>query len=580
MTLSGGNQGHPRWSRAPTPSTVVPMTDQWNYRAGVAGPAADGGRRTDGRSRNDRWIRRPRRSTGDRKIAGVAGGLGRAFGIDPVLIRVAFVVLTIFGGFGGLLYVLGWLLLPADGDEVSAAEALLGRGRSSVPSALAVGLGLVAVISLFSMFSWGLPFLPLAVGGIIMLTIMRRRRRVGGYGRPGDRGHHHGPRGHFSRADWPTRDDDESGDGATDWPHRSWHEQVQDWAEDTRQAARGGRGPWAGVGPRSAGRNSWSGRGPWAGCASHQSTGARGWGGSSNPPTGTSPFERPAFWEQPEAGSDAAGTRPGSAAPGAGVNMTKRRTDEDEHRMSPSDQVPRTTPPAWDPLGVAPFAWDLPEPTPLVQPSAAVRGRAEGVLARVTLGITLLVGSLTAAGVFAGWWTLTWAQVSGIALAVLAVGLLISALRGRGYSLIGPGVFLSLVTMALAVTGVSGTTGYGATTFHPHSFTELQDTYSANAGELTLDLSALPLGKDDKTVDAQLKAGRALVLVPPGMNVIAHCGAKLGHTQCLADSTDGVQTSSHGVQTSSPGAPGNTGKSGTLTVNVQVNVGVAEVRER
>ena len=78
----------------------------------------------------------------------MAGGIGRAFGVDPVLIRVAFVVLTIFGGFGLLLYVLGWLLLPADGDEVSPAESLLGRGRSSTPPVLAVGLAIVAVISI------------------------------------------------------------------------------------------------------------------------------------------------------------------------------------------------------------------------------------------------------------------------------------------------------------------------------------------------------------------------------------------------------------------------------------------------
>jgi phage shock protein PspC (stress-responsive transcriptional regulator) len=132
------------------------MTDQWNSSSGVHdAPTPD----ADSRGRNrgvggDRW-RRPRRSDGDRKIAGVAGGLGRALGVDPILFRVAFVVLTIFGGFGGLLYVLGWLLLPADGDEVSAAEALLGRGRSSVPPALAVGLGVVAVLSAFSILSWG-----------------------------------------------------------------------------------------------------------------------------------------------------------------------------------------------------------------------------------------------------------------------------------------------------------------------------------------------------------------------------------------------------------------------------------------
>jgi phage shock protein PspC (stress-responsive transcriptional regulator) len=77
----------------------------------TAGPGAPSG---------DWWNRRPYRSTNDRKIAGVAGGLGRAFGVDPVLIRVGFVIATIFGGFGLLLYVLGWLLLPADGIAMAS----------------------------------------------------------------------------------------------------------------------------------------------------------------------------------------------------------------------------------------------------------------------------------------------------------------------------------------------------------------------------------------------------------------------------------------------------------------------------
>ena len=49
----------------------------------------------------------------DRKIAGVCGGLGELCGVDPVFFRVAFVVLAFCGGFGLLLYVLLWLLLPS-----------------------------------------------------------------------------------------------------------------------------------------------------------------------------------------------------------------------------------------------------------------------------------------------------------------------------------------------------------------------------------------------------------------------------------------------------------------------------------
>ena len=47
-----------------------------------------------------RDVNRLRRSTTDRYIAGVAGGLGRHFDIDPTVIRVLLAVLTFFGGAG------------------------------------------------------------------------------------------------------------------------------------------------------------------------------------------------------------------------------------------------------------------------------------------------------------------------------------------------------------------------------------------------------------------------------------------------------------------------------------------------
>jgi phage shock protein PspC (stress-responsive transcriptional regulator) len=60
-----------------------------------------------------------RRSLSDRKIAGVAGGLGRYFNIDPLIFRVVLVTLAVFGGSGLLLYAIGWLLVPEDGVNES-----------------------------------------------------------------------------------------------------------------------------------------------------------------------------------------------------------------------------------------------------------------------------------------------------------------------------------------------------------------------------------------------------------------------------------------------------------------------------
>src|SRR6478672_8802339 len=56
-----------------------------------------------------------RRSVTDRKIAGVAGGLGRHLNIDPTVLRVLFVVLCFFGGAGFVAYGVAWLLVPEEG---------------------------------------------------------------------------------------------------------------------------------------------------------------------------------------------------------------------------------------------------------------------------------------------------------------------------------------------------------------------------------------------------------------------------------------------------------------------------------
>src|SRR4051794_34454959 len=61
-----------------------------------------------------------------RWFAGVASGLGRRWGIDPLLIRGAFVILAIFGGIGLLLYGLGWLFLPHPDGRIHAQEVLRG----------------------------------------------------------------------------------------------------------------------------------------------------------------------------------------------------------------------------------------------------------------------------------------------------------------------------------------------------------------------------------------------------------------------------------------------------------------------
>lgn len=83
-----------------------------------------------------------RRSRDDRVIAGVCGGLGRYFGIDAVILRIAFVVLLLAGGTGLLLYIVGWIAIPEErpGEAVAAAPQGEHERRAG---AEVIGIGLV-----------------------------------------------------------------------------------------------------------------------------------------------------------------------------------------------------------------------------------------------------------------------------------------------------------------------------------------------------------------------------------------------------------------------------------------------------
>lgn len=63
------------------------------------------------------------RTTSDRVIGGVAGGLARYFQIDPTFVRVAFVMLAFFNGLGLLIYLLMWLAVPAENAPELTGEA-------------------------------------------------------------------------------------------------------------------------------------------------------------------------------------------------------------------------------------------------------------------------------------------------------------------------------------------------------------------------------------------------------------------------------------------------------------------------
>ncbi|WP_183096090.1 PspC domain-containing protein [Nocardioides stalactiti] len=136
---------------------------------GAAEPVSSGPRVTREEAKD---LGRIRRSLSDRKIAGVAGGIARHFDIDPLLVRVALVLLVFFGGGGILAYVAGWLLIPEDGSD----EATIRVDHRTRTVLLAI-VGAVCALSLVgdSFGGWSFPW-PLAIVGLVIAAVISGTR--------------------------------------------------------------------------------------------------------------------------------------------------------------------------------------------------------------------------------------------------------------------------------------------------------------------------------------------------------------------------------------------------------------------
>lgn len=121
-----------------------------------------------------------RRSRTDRKVAGVAGGLGAYLGIDPVILRILFVVLAIFGGSGLLLYLVAWLLIPEEGTERSEVQRFVDRNGTVALVILGVVVAVLLIASSQALRWWGFgsglwPLVVVAGVGLVVWYVLRQQ---------------------------------------------------------------------------------------------------------------------------------------------------------------------------------------------------------------------------------------------------------------------------------------------------------------------------------------------------------------------------------------------------------------------
>lgn len=227
--------------------------------------------------------------------------------------------------------------------------------------------------------------------------------------------------------------------------------------------------------------------------------------------------------------------------------------------------------PAWDPLGAAPFAWDLPEPAPAPQAQPPAPRQRKPRVGLLTMGVaTLVVAASAIAGAWVPWFTV--AHSIGLVIAVLAAGLLIGSFTGGGRGLIWLLIPLSVVGFGMTAIDFDGSptrlSSYNET---PKSVSDLRDRYETSVGSVQLDLRQLPDSGSVKTA-IEVELGEVRVHVPKNADVTYRCEASsIGELDCLGKRAEGSSVDVSGRDLGENGEGG-------LKIELDVQASVGEVR--
>ncbi|MCC3779480.1 PspC domain-containing protein [Streptomyces sp. UNOB3_S3] len=472
-----------------------------------------------------------RRSREHKLIAGVCGGLGRCFDMDPVVFRVALGVLGVTGGLGLIVYGFAWLLIPLEGEEENEARRMLsgrveGHALTAVLCAL-VGSGLfLSMLNNSGVTSFAL-MLIVALSGAAYWSQHRRLAEAG------------------------PEDAAAGTDGATAGaarPHKTHKTHKVMEAPPETQA------------PPTPGAPSW-----WRDSARDSAPGAPGtgylWGPDDDVPDTALPIrDRVSKWAHGWAGT-VTGTGPYSgAAPARGAGP-----------------APVPEPAAGPASGATPRAG-----------SASGAGSGSGAGQGPWLGGWTFLLALVAFGLGTG---LTWHHrplstslefgLAG-ALVVFGLGIALSSRYGRT----GGGTVVAAVLTGALLTGAAAlpksvTADWSRTTWRPASQAGIHERYELGTGVGVLDLTGVPWSKPGgaapSTVRAEVGAGKLQVVVPQDLTAELNIQVGVGDIQLPGEGPQDVdvQPGGHRRITLSPGAghPSH----GTLRLELKAGIGQVEV---
>src|SRR5947209_18775838 len=109
-----------------------------------------------------------------RVLTGVCAAIARHLSIDPILVRIGFVVAATIGGAGFAAYVAGFLLIPEEGRERPLLRTLRGRRSATTTGVILIGVGLIATIDALTSGGLGNQLAGAVIlGGLGVYVLMR-----------------------------------------------------------------------------------------------------------------------------------------------------------------------------------------------------------------------------------------------------------------------------------------------------------------------------------------------------------------------------------------------------------------------
>jgi phage shock protein PspC (stress-responsive transcriptional regulator) len=454
------------------------------------------------------------RPTRGRYIAGVSGAIANATNTDPVLWRVLLAVLGFFGGVGVLIYLVGWLLIPAEGDTASPIESLLGRGRSATAPVSIVLLGGAAALTFAFIVRDGFRATLLAAAVLVCGGLLLRRS---------------------NRANA----------GATTEPTAP------------------------GAAPGAAPAGAWSAA-TMAGPATFPPP------APPAPPAPAAPAQPPTTpFPAAATPADEPVTAPLPPTPpnyiqGAYVPPSTAYAPPRPPEFGPPAggyRPPFAPHGPWAQAGSRP----APPPAPPRPPKPPKARRERSKLGRITFFMVVVVMGVLALMDVSGVDVAVSAYFAA-ALATIGLGLVIGAWFGRARGLIA----LALVAcVGLGISSGAETWGgeLGNSSYRPQSITAVADRYDFTIGTATLDLRAVDFTGPPQATTVTMKVGQLKILLPDNVDTTTTVRMDGGRARIFGHEWDGKALGSQELTDTGPDGTGG----GSLRLTIELNTGDLEV---